>query len=645
MASKTKRISNKYLSKRMSVQFGEEQLPSNKTYYHIHNLWNWQRAFLIRDYISYCDSDYYYFYISFRHFKRRKISKVKVILFADHGPVKEVRYTVPNVELLKEKDFHRYNMMYREGNYYVLDIDVADIKQDNSFTWVKVPLDESVPIVFSTMMYHEQSFIDPDFFENIGLLTMITDAEVESLYTQLENKKKPSHNYQGTSFPEQAIFHFVRQFFPEAVNREKVVGEGQKPIEIDIYIPSIKIAIEYDGKYWHSRKADQDNGKNKQLNDLGLYVIRVRDKGLPSLDPFNGRVFTLEKSFHREPLISIITDIIHLLSGFLSKEKRQLLCEYSLTYDSFLKQVPSIEALLHLSTKENCFFDNSACSYWDYSSNGELDPKTIETNENVLAWFICPKGDHIIRPIKNCTDSKSFCRLNNTSLEFCIYSICPFLPTDGDCYYGSDCGIECPYVESLFVELVRRFVRDGTNERQIDPITINRIKMYPRVAYETLLQITSLKETDYRKAMVERVFFSATNIYNGAVTFISRHVRLKTANEIDNVFRFNQMYPNVFISFNWDVFDRDDYGREKLIDYLYKLKEEFSSIAISVYLNQFIRESNWVISEKLRNKVLTFAKEQNIFLDSKCFEEQHKIYWPAKSNRDEDFYAGSKISL
>ncbi len=46
-----------------------------------------------------------------------------------------------------------------------------------------------------------------------------------------------------TSFPEQAIFHYARKYYPDTVNGEKdAIG-----MELDIYIPSEKIAIEYDG--------------------------------------------------------------------------------------------------------------------------------------------------------------------------------------------------------------------------------------------------------------------------------------------------------------------------------------------------------------------------------------------------------------
>ena len=33
-------------------------------------------------------------------------------------------------------------------------------------------------------------------------------------------------------------------------------------IELDIYIPSLHLAIEYDGAHWHKNKSENDNYKN-----------------------------------------------------------------------------------------------------------------------------------------------------------------------------------------------------------------------------------------------------------------------------------------------------------------------------------------------------------------------------------------------
>lgn len=49
---------------------------------------------------------------------------------------------------------------------------------------------------------------------------------------------------------------------------------------IDIYIPMLKLGIEFDGKYWHKDKRALDKLKTEELEAEGFNIIRVRQKPL-----------------------------------------------------------------------------------------------------------------------------------------------------------------------------------------------------------------------------------------------------------------------------------------------------------------------------------------------------------------------------
>ena len=53
-----------------------------------------------------------------------------------------------------------------------------------------------------------------------------------------------------TSFPEQAIYYYVKQAFPDAINSYTALFD-KGSMELDIYIPQLKTGIEYDGKAFH----------------------------------------------------------------------------------------------------------------------------------------------------------------------------------------------------------------------------------------------------------------------------------------------------------------------------------------------------------------------------------------------------------
>ncbi len=86
----------------------------------------------------------------------------------------------------------------------------------------------------------------------------------------------------STSFREQVIFYYIQKFYCDAVNRYKHSTVG----ELDIYIPSIDVAIEYDGSYWHKSKLLGDNEKNARAKKAGIKLIRIREHKLPSIIHF-----------------------------------------------------------------------------------------------------------------------------------------------------------------------------------------------------------------------------------------------------------------------------------------------------------------------------------------------------------------------
>lgn len=75
-----------------------------------------------------------------------------------------------------------------------------------------------------------------------------------------------------TSFPEQVVFFYLRKLFPDATNRYNENG-----YEIDIYIPSLRIGIEYDGLYWHQNKKQREEEKDNYFRQHGIRTLRIKE--------------------------------------------------------------------------------------------------------------------------------------------------------------------------------------------------------------------------------------------------------------------------------------------------------------------------------------------------------------------------------
>jgi very-short-patch-repair endonuclease len=77
-----------------------------------------------------------------------------------------------------------------------------------------------------------------------------------------------------SSTGEREVRDFVNQYYKTINNSRKIIP----PYEIDIYIPELKLAIEYNGDYWHSfsNMIKKDKIKEKYCHTKGitLYIIK-----------------------------------------------------------------------------------------------------------------------------------------------------------------------------------------------------------------------------------------------------------------------------------------------------------------------------------------------------------------------------------
>lgn len=85
-----------------------------------------------------------------------------------------------------------------------------------------------------------------------------------------------------TSEPEQILFFYFSQLFPDAVNSYRPSWGRGHGAEFDIYIPSLKLGIEYDGEHWHKDIA-KDQKKDADAAEHGITLFRFREQGCPEL--------------------------------------------------------------------------------------------------------------------------------------------------------------------------------------------------------------------------------------------------------------------------------------------------------------------------------------------------------------------------
>ena len=113
--------------------------------------------------------------------------------------------------------------------------------------------------------------------------------------------------------------------------------------ELDIFIPSLKIGIEYDGSYYH-KDMDRDKRKNKFFKDIGITIIRVRENPLVNIEANDILLSSKELcKKHINNLLSVLLSIKnlnpHIIKDIITYKKanyfenEQLFNELSANYN------------------------------------------------------------------------------------------------------------------------------------------------------------------------------------------------------------------------------------------------------------------------------------------------------------------------
>ena len=184
-----------------------------------------------------------------------------------------------------------------------------------------------------------------------------------------------------TSFPEQAIYYYLKQVFPDALNGYR---EGLKNTELDIFIPSQKIAIEYDGKHWHKNALNKEMKKYQECQKRKIYLIRIREYGLDSSDINCDKSFISYYSAKQDA--ETLNSVINQLFQFLKINRRiNIIDDYYDIQKMYLinRKNKSLKYLYPKISKE-----------WDYKKNMNISPQMVLPGSVSKYWWKCSKCGH-----------------------------------------------------------------------------------------------------------------------------------------------------------------------------------------------------------------------------------------------------------
>lgn len=182
-----------------------------------------------------------------------------------------------------------------------------------------------------------------------------------------------------TSFPEQCILFYLSRIF-EVKSRYKLDGH-----EIDIYIPSLKIGIEYDGIRYHSsdKSIEKEKKKNKFLNEKGIRLIRIKEIEPRKTSYVNGDVIFYS---YLPPSYKNIDVAIKYLSELMQLDNEPFV--------DIVRDTPLIQEQYRKIEMENSIIAKHPefLKEWDFEKNGGLNPKYVGYSSSKEYFWKCKNG-------------------------------------------------------------------------------------------------------------------------------------------------------------------------------------------------------------------------------------------------------------
>lgn len=196
-----------------------------------------------------------------------------------------------------------------------------------------------------------------------------------------------------SSFPEQCIYYYISKAFPDAVNGDRTVLEGR---ELDIWVPSLNFAVEYDGRKWH-KDYSKDIEKDKLCKDNDIILYRIREKGCNTLDSDNSISFEYEYGDWAS-LSDIVKDILSDI-GNNNTDVDILRDEYIIKEQYYIQSLEnSLEYLYPELAKE-----------WHPTKNSNITPDLVMAETHDIYYWLCPEGHTYKASPKNRVRMNSNC--------------------------------------------------------------------------------------------------------------------------------------------------------------------------------------------------------------------------------------------
>lgn len=192
-----------------------------------------------------------------------------------------------------------------------------------------------------------------------------------------------------TSNKEMIVYYYIKKYFSDAISTYQ--DTNNRITELDIFIPSLNVGIEYDGERWHT-DIKKDKIKDDICKNIGINLIRIRE---PKCEKYESNcTFIYLSTIYQKDLQYGILEVLRTLNVLnpdinLERDFHEIinLRTYKIKEKSLSELYPEVAA------------------EWHPTKNGLLQPNMITCGSGQKVWWLCRKcGYEYFMSIKHRTN-------------------------------------------------------------------------------------------------------------------------------------------------------------------------------------------------------------------------------------------------
>lgn len=216
-----------------------------------------------------------------------------------------------------------------------------------------------------------------------------------------KNKTKcPICNNNKTSDIERKFYYYIQLVFNNTINGHKIKNDNKREIEVDVFIPEINLAIEYDGIFYHEsiKSQKRDIRKNDFLKEKQISLIRIRESGLVSIHDIEFIYDFKNKKSFKNTLIEIL---YYIKNNFTLNENQIKKIEEIMNVDFENHIIPKGFFVYPLKQNSLEIINPKLAKQWHPTKNGDLKPEHVSCGSDKKVWWICENKHEWVSSVNN----------------------------------------------------------------------------------------------------------------------------------------------------------------------------------------------------------------------------------------------------